>query len=388
MLYVKRKIPKSIRTTLRCILSIIFPQYREGNEYDTKINSGKLVIYSLRPKEYILRIFNTIFIVELQGKFSAYFISNSNIKRVLPRDFLLIKGLHPIIPIFFYRLSKNRQYPKESVFKQYAIKNSISNVLEIYIESLSCNIVIKSNFGGYFHYLLEILPFMVDLMERYDVCVYIERDLDERNKFIRQSLNLLNIRTNTYINDTFLAGIKRDLCDFTSDVQIPYYYPNLGAALLLRGSVFKQIKRDNSTLHSPHRKRIFLARKSTESAGRVVANQEQLMDVLGARGFEMIYAECYDFEQQVAIFQEAEIVIGLHGAGLANMVFSRPGSIIVEIMPLEEFKWHFAMLADICNLEYRRVNANTITCENNRPMLVSVDINQVTAAINKFIGYN
>mmetsp|Transcript_11106 Transcript_11106/g.16915 ORF Transcript_11106/g.16915 Transcript_11106/m.16915 type:complete len:173 (+) Transcript_11106:272-790(+) len=38
---------------------------------------------------------------------------------------------------------------------------------------------------------------------------------------------------------------------------------------------------------------------------------------------------------QVRLFSEANIVIGVHGAGMMNTLFMKPGSVVVEIVPID-----------------------------------------------------
>ena len=50
------------------------------------------------------------------------------------------------------------------------------------------------------------------------------------------------------------------------------------------------------------------------------------------QGFKSLLLENYSFADQIGIFNKAKIIIGLHGAGFANIVFCRKGTKIVEIM--------------------------------------------------------
>jgi hypothetical protein len=52
-----------------------------------------------------------------------------------------------------------------------------------------------------------------------------------------------------------------------------------------------------------------------------------------ARGFELINLSALSLEEQITAFAAAEIVVGVHGAGLTNAVFSRPGLKLLEILP-------------------------------------------------------
>ena len=54
---------------------------------------------------------------------------------------------------------------------------------------------------------------------------------------------------------------------------------------------------------------------------------------------------------QVALFKNADIVIAQHGAALANLVFCRPGTKVIEITPFDQKKL-FLKLAKCMDLKY------------------------------------
>ena len=51
-----------------------------------------------------------------------------------------------------------------------------------------------------------------------------------------------------------------------------------------------------------------------------------------ANGFQIINLEGYSLDEQVMLFSNAEFVIGFHGAGLANLVYSTARTSVLEIV--------------------------------------------------------
>ena len=56
-----------------------------------------------------------------------------------------------------------------------------------------------------------------------------------------------------------------------------------------------------------------------------------MIPLLINHGFTIILAEELSFTEQVAIFSNAEIIMGLHGAGLVNMLFMKKNCCVIEI---------------------------------------------------------
>jgi|GEM_PF-6384879 capsular polysaccharide biosynthesis protein len=67
---------------------------------------------------------------------------------------------------------------------------------------------------------------------------------------------------------------------------------------------------------------------------RAVANDDELSSHLAAAGFDIVASETLGFAQQVQRYRRARVVVSAHGAGLANTVFCRPGTVVVELTSL------------------------------------------------------
>ncbi|MCC9656526.1 glycosyltransferase family 61 protein [Rhodopirellula halodulae] len=77
----------------------------------------------------------------------------------------------------------------------------------------------------------------------------------------------------------------------------------------------------------PHR-RIYISREFAQM--RRVENERQVQAAMRAAGFEIIHTEKLSFCDQVVLFSETKILAGIHGAGLTNLVFMRPGTQLLE----------------------------------------------------------
>jgi capsular polysaccharide biosynthesis protein len=75
--------------------------------------------------------------------------------------------------------------------------------------------------------------------------------------------------------------------------------------------------------------RFFLTRGA--SPKRKLINEEKILPVLESYGFTIINNSTLPFSQQIALFHQATVVLGVHGSNLANILFCRPGAKVLEI---------------------------------------------------------
>ena len=78
-------------------------------------------------------------------------------------------------------------------------------------------------------------------------------------------------------------------------------------------------------------RRLYIDRQG--AATRRVANFGQIAPVLAKHGFEVLQLETLSFAEQYAAVAQAEAVCGVHGAGLANIIFCTPNTPVIEVLP-------------------------------------------------------
>lgn len=97
-------------------------------------------------------------------------------------------------------------------------------------------------------------------------------------------------------------------------------------------------------------KRFYIDRRNAQN--RVLINENELIEALKSRGFIPIQLEKLSFGQQCELFANADFIIGAHGAGLTNIVFSSPKTIIIELIPHALVRWCYRQLAMVNDLIY------------------------------------
>jgi capsular polysaccharide biosynthesis protein len=104
---------------------------------------------------------------------------------------------------------------------------------------------------------------------------------------------------------------------------------------------------------APSGRRLYVSR--SDASVRRVVNEAELVPALRKLGFEVVVPGRLSFEQQVAAFAGASVIVGPHGAGLTNMVFAPPGARVVELIAGRTPMVFFDALAESCGHAFRRL---------------------------------
>jgi capsular polysaccharide biosynthesis protein len=105
-------------------------------------------------------------------------------------------------------------------------------------------------------------------------------------------------------------------------------------------------------------RRFYISRKST--TWRRLVNEAEILPLLLRYGFEILEPELLSFTAQAEAMAQATVVIGLHGAGLANMILCQPGTTIVEIINPTRPNPHFYALASALGHRYWLIRGEAI----------------------------
>lgn len=97
-------------------------------------------------------------------------------------------------------------------------------------------------------------------------------------------------------------------------------------------------------------RRIYIDRRG--SGLRPLTNEAQLVAALQRLGFVAVRPEALALADQIRLFRQAEIIVAPHGAGLTNLGFARPGTVVIELLMDAYVNWCFRHLAALMRLQY------------------------------------
>jgi capsular polysaccharide biosynthesis protein len=170
---------------------------------------------------------------------------------------------------------------------------------------------------GYFHWVMDVLPRLEALEQNGygDVPLIVGK---KSSAFQLESLRLLGHgRVTAYTRE----HLQPEVLVWPAPVA-PTGHTTQAAVRFLRDRLTAAAGRGGV------RRKLYVQRAAP--AGRRVANEDELLPLLRRRGFEIVRPELLPFAAQVRTFADASVVVGPHGAGLANIVFAK-GATVVEL---------------------------------------------------------
>ncbi len=121
-------------------------------------------------------------------------------------------------------------------------------------------------------------------------------------------------------------------------------------------------------------KRIYISRR--DAGSRKFVNEEEIIACLEGLGFEAVEMSDYGFNEKIALFAQAEIIVGLTGAGLTNMLFCRPNACVVELFPASYVTYFYTSIGCYLGLDYDYIvfdNASMLSSMNRYYGNLSLD---------------
>jgi hypothetical protein len=101
--------------------------------------------------------------------------------------------------------------------------------------------------------------------------------------------------------------------------------------------------------------RLYISRR--KAARKKVENEDEIEPIIKKYGFEIVSNEEFSFLDQISYFSKAKYLISIHGSGLTNILFMKPGSSVLEFhkKKTNSKDWHshaFWYLADCLGFDY------------------------------------
>jgi len=154
------------------------------------------------------------------------------------------------------------------------------------------------------------------------------------------------------------------------------YMPTLtGQTGNYNDELMKQLRKFERDYYSPDQVgepvKVYLSR--AKAVKRKIANEEELLPILGKYNFQTVYVEELSFDQQVELFMRCRCLISIHGATLANMLFMEASTQVLEIRNVEDtHALCYFSLASALEIDYyyHRAEPQDPSLANNSDLIV------------------
>lgn len=99
-------------------------------------------------------------------------------------------------------------------------------------------------------------------------------------------------------------------------------------------------------------RRVFITRSPKRV--RFIENVAEIEAICRAEGFEVVDFDTMNLSQQIRLMSEARYVVGIHGAGLVNMLFhgTQPMGLLEVFPPGEFYPFHYILMASQLRYDY------------------------------------
>ena len=239
--------------------------------------------------------------------------------------------------------------------------------------------------NNYFHWLFDVLP-RLKLINSFIKLRKIRYFLMPaiKHKFQIETLKILNIRNKCLPSNNY----RHIFSDKIITTCHPYVFSKNSANDAKKIPLWISLWLKENFLKYKSKKKffnkIFIDRKQKSNENRFISNNEEVKNFLKDKGFSSLYLEDYSFKEQVGIFNQANIIIGLHSAGFANLAFCRKGTKIIEILN-DTTGDQIKNLALTNKLLYYRIVSQTKQKTKDQQGVFEVSLNQLKKKVNRII---
>ena len=199
---------------------------------------------------------------------------------------------------------------------------------------------------NYAHWITELLPIVAILNEITDITklkFYVPKSSKSMRRIYFESLMLFSVKKENIIETDNNPTYFESLLYLSPISKHPFWKSPLAIQKL----------RELTDLNEPYKKfpeKIFVSREDAKQ--RSLINEKNVFERLKTRDFSFIRSSDYSFREQILIFRNAKVIVGVAGAAMANIVFSKPKTKILTLVPDYTPGWFSWDLACMLNLEY------------------------------------
>ncbi len=200
----------------------------------------------------------------------------------------------------------------------------------------------------YYHWMVDVLPKLKVLQQAGidldSIDHFILRDLDL--DFQAKTLQILGVpRTKIFLS----KGASNFKTDLLFHVELRNFVGMKMHDFIPKFLCESFLKKEQCTEHG---RKIYITRPA--GVNRPIDNESELLKLVTAHGYECVVMEGMALNDQAQLFHSASSIITTHGGALTNIVYSKPGTKIIELFGEHVFSYYYG-LSNLCKLEYTAI---------------------------------
>lgn len=241
--------------------------------------------------------------------------------------------------------------------------------------------------SNYFHFIFDIIPKIT--LAKIDLKNFKTIDFFYLSNLKKWQIRILKI---IGIKKEMLIDSKKDnhiYADKIMALDHPWYY---------KGYIQHQLKMIPQWIINQNRKlflnkskkfkcknKIFLDRSSSNYNHCQIENLSDVKNLINKKNFGIYKPENLTLEKQIYLFKNASVVLGAHGAAFTNIIFCKPKTKVIELIPTDHPNRKCERICKVLNLKYYRINTKINNSDKNFPYKILLERKHLNL-INKIIN--
>lgn len=296
-------------------------------------------------------------------------------------------------------MTEERQIIREHIRGNELLTRRVANMAHPFaLSGTACFIDARSS-DIYYHWMMDVLP-KLHVLKKSGISL---NSIDHfivrvRHRFQWESLKMLGIPESKIVNRKTYTHLKADF------LIVPFLKNDLGDKVYIGlgfgfaswipdflKNAFLPKHPELANVDTNPQSRIFISRRNATS--RRILNEDDVLELLTAHGYRTVFFEDLSIPEQACIMANADEVIAVHGAGLTNLSFCKPGTKVLELFSeyVVPCYWSLSNIANLhyhqfmtCNHSGNSINVMAKSGEERRAGDLQVDLESFSKALTAF----
>lgn len=345
---------------------------------------GKIIIP--KTNDHLLKkenINNPFFKTFKKKKYKFYKVKNARIYTDNNENVAVIKNKFILSDVSFQQINGELKDIKYSPILKKGTPSFVKK-----INGKIFNLCQGGSGNNYFHFIFDIIPKIYLLKNKINIKEIDYFYLVDPKKWQIEILEILGIKKEKLINSNINKHIMADEIYF---VDHPWYNEGFIQTNLnkIPDWIIKKNRKVFLTKLKNRKKKynykIFLDRSDSKYNHCQISNLEEIIKFADSKKFKIFQMGNTSFKKQVNLFQNSKIIMGPHGAGFANIIFCKPNTKIIEIIPSDHPNMQCKRISQVLNLKYFRIKTKPDNNDKNYPFKINLNKKNFKLIENKII---